>query len=632
MKEICKKLTIILSFITLTCAFGACNGKKDNDNDPDNHEGQFSPLELESNGEKITDYKIVVAKDAGESILYAADRLQYNVKKSLNEDIPIVRDSESESGFEILVGETSRKEDDSIDFSSLGKEAYVVKTVGKDLVIAGNERGAIYGVYAYLEALGYRYYTPDVTYYPLEKKIFVPKELSLTWEPTFTYREQLYHCAFDSEWAVSQGINGSFIRSDMKTDAKYGGQVGYVGGDSWTCHTSARLLPTSIYYATHPEYYAEGGTDPCWSNEDAMEIMYQNVLAAIDRDPTASMIDISMNDIANGYCHCETCTEQQEEYGVSGWYYRRINWFARKLKIDRPGVLVHTIAYAYAKEPPENLIMEDNVIVQYCPTRMCRWHTEENECEYVRQYTEWAKKWRDITTELHIYEYSNNWSMIYARDGNLDAMRTKIRMYAENGATGVYVEGYSRENPEFGELKSYLFAKLLKNPWMSQEEYKYHINDFMEGYYGDAAEYLMQYIDESTELIIKMQDESGDHLAHWYGIDENFPFEYDFATHSYDMTFIDRFNELFDLAEDSVAGAEYDRVRKSRIHWTYIELYNTFENRLEYSDADEYEDLIARNEELYNDIKRYGCLQRYDNDKKLGTIDDFTMCVCSWWK
>lgn len=626
MKKFIKKLSIVLSFMLLASVFNACNTKSP---PPDDKKEQYSPLELESNGENITDYKIVVSKDAGKSILYAADRLQYNLDKSLNVKIPIVKDSEDETSYEILLGQTSRSEDDDIDFNSLGKESYIVKTVGKDLVIAGNERSAIYGVYAYLEALGYRYYTPEVTYYPLEKQVFVPNELNLAWTPELSYREILFHCSFDSEWAVSQCINGSFLRSDMKTDEKYGGQVGYVGGDSWTCHTAARLLPTNEYYAKHPEYYSEGGYDPCWSNEEAMEIMYKNVLSAIDKDPTASMIDISMNDIGDKYCRCEKCTAQQEEYGVSGWYYRRINWFAQKLKKDRPNILVHTIAYNYAKEPPEDLIIEDNVVIQYCPSRMCRWHTEESECEYVKQYTEWAEKWSKITTELQIYEYPINWGMIFTRDGNLDAMRTKMNMYIKNGATGVYVKGYSRENPEFGELKAYLWAKLLKNPNMSQAEYEYHIDDFMQGYYGDAAEYLMQYINESTEMIIKMQDDSGQHLDHWYGTDENFLFEYDFSTHSYDMTFINRFNELFDLAEDAVVGDEYDRVRKSRIHWTYIEFYNTFENRLEYADADEYEELIERNEELYNDIKRYNCIQRYDNDKKLGTIDDFTICVSS---
>ncbi len=623
-------LSLILAFVCLASCNTSGSGNSGSGNSGNPTE-KYTPVEYSSNGESITDYKIVVAKNAGPSILYAADRLQYNLKQSLDVELPIVTDETTEGEYEILIGQTSRNEDDNIDYSTLGKESYVVKTVGKDLVIAGNERGSIYGTYAYLEALGFRFFTEEVSVYPMARKVFVPSEMELTWEPTFRYRESLYHCAFDAEWAVSQCINGDFLRADVRSNPKYGGYDGYVGGDHWTCHTATRLLPANQYYANHPEYYAEGGIDPCWSNEEAMEIMYQNVLETIDKDPNSTMISISMNDIPlDGYCQCDDCKAAQEEYGVSGWYFRRINWFAKKLQTDRPGALIHTLAYTYAEQPPKDLIMEENVIVQLCLT-MCRWHTDPKECKKLQGDVDCIKTWNEICSELYIYSYPVNWANIFTRDADLATMRSNVRLFAENGVTGLYNEGYSKEAPEFSELKCYLHAKLMKNPWMTEGEFNYHIDDFMQGYYGDAAEPLTTYINESTDMIIQMQKEDEYHLAHWYSVDENFSFKYNYATHSFDMTFIDRFNELFDEAEAAVEGDEYERVRKSRIHWTYLEFYNTFERRLEYATEEEYEDLVRRNEELYRDIKKFGCIKTWDKSSELGTITDFSISVGDWW-
>jgi hypothetical protein len=92
------------------------------------------------------------------------------------------------------------------------------------------------------------------------------------------------------------------------------------------------------------------------------------------------------------------------------------------------------------------------------------------------------------------------------------------------------------------------------------------------------------------------------------------------------MTDIDKANELWDEAVNSVVSKELDHVRKSMIHWTYIELYNTMDNRMLSGDGDVREELMARNEALYNDILKYGTTRLFDNARDISTsITDFTL-------
>ena len=82
----------------------------------------------------------------------------------------------------------------------------------------------------------------------------------------------------------------------------------------------------------------------------------------------------------------------------------------------------------------------------------------------------------------------------------------------------------------------------MQNPYMSKGEFEYHYNDFLEGYYGDAAEYIAEYHTITKKMINETMAKKG-HLIHWFGTDENFDFKYNRATQSYDMTYINQIND-----------------------------------------------------------------------------------------
>ena len=631
-----KVLARVLAFSLCVSALAGCgeNGAGSSSTLGGATETPFEPIEYASNGQDVSDYSIVISQSANKSIQYGATILQTRIEQATGATLPIVREDTAEGDLEIILGNTTREESAQIDFDSLGEESFVVQTVEDDLVIAGNDRGLLYGVYAYLEAMGFRFYTTDTEKIPYADEVFIPEEISLTWKPTFDYRETMYEMTWDPDWAVSQRINSDFMRSSLKSDDKYGGFAGYIGGSSWMVHTLSKLLPES-HFTAHKEYFAEVNgaravkngaghyNQPCLTNEGAYQLILSNALAKIASDKKSNILSVSEND-GGDYCRCENCTESYAQYGVSGTFYRFINRIAKDIGEEYPDVYIDTLSYSMSKELPKNIKMEENVIIRVCP-EMCNFCDDPTTCEQLAEQSKRVTDFSSICSHVYVYFYPINWSNLFSALPSYDAMYYDMRFFAESGVKGVYAEGYSKENPEFGELKAYLMAKLMQNPYMSKSEYEYHYNDFLEGYYGDAAEYIDGYIELTKEMIDENMEKNG-HLDHWFETADNFDFKYDRGSGTYDMIYIDKANELWDEAVNSVVGKELDHVRKSMIHWTYIELYNTMDNRMLSGDGDVREELMARNEALYNDILKYGTTRLFDNARDISTsITDFTL-------
>lgn len=616
---------------------------------------EWNPEVLTSNGENLAAYKIVVPASAGASITYAAEVMQDYLKQATEIELPIVTDASPEGTHEIIIGDTTRAEDSGIDFVALGKESFTVKSVDNDLVIAGNERGSLYGVYEYLEALGFRFYTYQATYLPVESKVFIAKDFERSWTPTFDYRDPLYYEANEfmigkntkiTEWCVSQRINSNYIREGLKIDSKYGGTVGYIGGDQYMVHTARQLLrynaSTSV---AHPDWFArENGqilvsgkdgydTDLCWSNDDMLDYLYAEMLKRIEGDPSSNLISLSMNDTV-AYCKCETCSAQQAEYGVSGWFYRAINKVAKRLKVDKPNVKLDTIAYSYAIDAPD-IVLEDNVIVRLC-LGACRWHTNVEECAELggglKSSRQTLLDWKEHANEFYVWSYPINWANNLTLDSSYQAIYSQYKWYAENKVTGMYCEGYPVANGEFCELKTYLTAKLLTNPAMTYGEYQYHMRDFLQGYYGEGWEYILEYIDATYDIIMQNMTDKNYHISHWYSYEENFPFEkyWDGVNHVYDKI-LDEIDGYWEDALSMANEAQSKRIRKARIHWKYLKLYNTFDNRKKYGTEEEKQALYAENEELYNDMIAANVLKRNADSSDLDVIKVFTRSPKNWW-
>ncbi|MBR1867217.1 MAG: DUF4838 domain-containing protein [Clostridia bacterium] len=636
-----KFLNLVAAALALTVAVscgstgaGDTSETGGNDQPPKTNKTMFDsawkPASLTDNGEDVNQYHIVISSSAGAATKNAASELSKYIGLATGEALEVITDDIEESDLEIVIGKTTREISDGVDTEKLGEEGYEVKNIGKKLLIAASDsRGALYGVYSYLEALGYRYYSSEVEKIPEASQVFVAEDVDISRQPVFEYRDALYYALWGDDnkkldLNVKWGVNSSYVRADLANKAKYGGARGYIGGNKYLVHTIKHLLPFSTYGNEHRDWYCDRSLNNdfpknndyvqlCYTNYDSRETLYRQAVALIKAYPNSNILSISQND-AQYYCQCENCLKSYEEYGYSGTMLLYLNDIAERIKKDYPYVIIDTLSYGFTEDlPKKGVVPADNICIRLC-TSMCPFHTDDEGCEKLKLQEKRIEDWSEICDNLYIWCYPIAWSDQYAAWPNYDALFYDNRFYADHNVKGVYTEGFPNDDPEFGNMKAYLMAKILKDPYMSIDEYHYHMNDFLEGYYGEGYEYIKKYIALIYDKVMERIEKWGD-LNTKPTPATNLIFEYDEQKKEFVHDWVDKCNEYWDMAEDLADGDQIDRVKKSRLHWTYIELYNTFdtlyENAAAVRDLDTMNELEARNEKLHGEILKYNCIKMY---------------------
>ena len=402
----------------------------------------------------------------------------------------------------------------SID-ETLGTDAFkITATLSGDnagmTIKGGNGRGVLYGVYKFLEELGgVRYFTPDLETVPTSD-IVLKDGVVLEYTPFFEDRRLNWNSVkLATDWCLKQGINGH----DGEMSAKYGGKNVY--GSGLFVHTLGWLNED-----TSDETPGDN-SNPCLTSEEVYQTVLKNLRARLEEDPTVNIVSVSQND-NNDYCKCENCQASDAYYstsatdptqgGPAGTLLAFVNRIAEELEDEYPDLVIDTLAYNYTQAPPKNIVPRENVCIRVCSIRVCFMHpmTVCPEHKGPNGY-QWTRtklfmndflNWGKICDRIYVWDYTTNFRFYIAPFSNFGAIRENMKFYHENGVRGMFPQGNSQSiSGEFGELRAYLLAKLMWNPYMSQEEYDRHMNEFLEAYYGAGWVYIRQFIDKTTQLV-----------------------------------------------------------------------------------------------------------------------------------
>lgn len=452
-----RNLYLLTLSVLLLSSCGNTNNQETSTSDSGS---SFNSDLYQSNGIDISEYKIVVPNTKSDVYAFAASELQSYIKQGTDETLEIVNDSTSNE-YEIIMGSCDRNETNNYNFEILGEESFEIKTIDKNLVFYANEaRGLLYGVYDFLEALGYRFYTSDCTKIPNSNKIFVPQDMSINWQPTFEYRDTMFKVAWNEDFAIKHKINSNFMRNKYISNKKYGGSRGYIGGGTYLVHTFKNLLPPVTCKSSHPEYYAQnvGSQDneclqPCFTNFDTVDIVYNKVKLMIDSDTSSNIISISQND--NGkFCQCSKCRQSYQQYGKSGTMLIYINKIAEKLAVDYPNILIDTLSYQETIDVPTGGVKAaDNVSVRFC-ANMCGYHDEQTHCDQFTNHNQRFYDWANVAKQFYVWTYPTAYGDLLAAWSNLYEIKNAINFYAKNKVKGLYQEGYPEFTCEFEAVKN----------------------------------------------------------------------------------------------------------------------------------------------------------------------------------
>lgn len=526
--------------------------------------GEASKELLLAQGGKA-EYRIVLPVKSSMQHYVAAEYLAHWLEAICGADFAVVGDHEAAKPCEISIGRTNRAEKAGLLASKddLGDEGYRIAVRDKRLyLIGGRTRGPINAVYALLEEdLGCRWYSKKAVRLPKCETLRV-RPVQRVSKPAFRIRDPFYFVSFDATWSLRNRTNAP----SAAVPEEWGGRMDY----ALFVHTMHSLVPPSKYFKEHPEYFMLDGNQKrnahqlCMTNPDVIRIATESVLRIMKDKPNCEIISVSKTD-GGRTCQCPRCKALDTAEGseCASLLYM-VNRVAEAVEKHYPGLIISTLAYLETVKPPKTIRPRKNVAIRLCTDR-CMWAHPFTPAEESQVFSEALTSWSKIHDRIHIWDYVVNFSHYTAPMPNMDVIAKNIRYFARNNCTGVMTQGaYQSPGSERDWMRSWVIAKLL---WDPSRDVRALVQDFIWGYYGNAAPALAEY-----DALLRRA--GADHAETLKAPKGGIRYEMDDPFLS--KEFLDKATAIFDRAE-ALAKTDRDervaqRVAYARIPIMYVKL------------------------------------------------------------
>ena len=535
------------------------------------------------------DCAIVVSASASSAEMYAAETLQEYLYPFNNSFYEIITDDQPFDGFRFCVGATSVY-DTTAEMEGKPADSYVIAPFENGLAIFGaGGRGTLYGVHAFLEEFcGYKCYAWYPAMVMTSGSMTLPQE-KIEYEPFFEYRNTDWRSGWMSLYSVSHKLNGAY----QSYSPEQGGNIPYLGGASHTLSTV--FCSAEKYFDSHPEYFAlrdgeRAPTQLCLTNENVYQTVLNEVLDILRSEEYNSNADLQIVSLSQAdnldYCECENCAALDEANGShAGSLITFVNRIASAVKeAGYNNVAFDTLAYTYTRKAPSLVKPADNVIVRLCTFECCFSHAlDDAGCPGNSELMADLEEWSGICDRIYIWDYTTNFAYTLGIFPDFSTLQKNMQCFYTHGVKGVYEEGnyyVDRCDTEFGELRTYMIAELMADPYC---DYRAKMLEFCNHYYGSGGEYIRQIIDELTAC-------TKGHLDIYSRMGDTFSIDDEKAA---------EIDSLWALAESGAVGNEdaLEAIGRSKLSWRYVKAVlglREFGGRLE-------ENRDAR-EALYNDL------------------------------
>ena len=386
--------------------------------------------------------------------------------------------------------------------AALGMDAFRVREEdGRLVIVGGNERGCLYGVYSFLEKEGGAGFYSSGCERPPRADTKLRKGLDYAEKPAIPLRECLWKDAQDNAFAAKLRLNARVSGRVTPDSERCGGFEGRFAPGLGNCHTFFGILPPKAHFKDHPEFYSEykgkrvANRQLCLTNPEVLRRATQYVLDRIEKHPDCRYFGVSQNDGREGACECAACKQVDDEEGShAGTMIRFVNAIAAEVEKKHPDKIVETLAYTYTRRPPKKVRPRKNVMVCFC-TIECDFSKPIPESRYEPNHLlcEDIRAWSAMTDKLYVWDYTTNFGDYLHQFPNVNALQGNIRFFLENGCYSLFEQGaYQGTYADFAELKLWLLSKWMWNPDLDRETL---LKEFFAGYYGPAAAEMRAYLD-----------------------------------------------------------------------------------------------------------------------------------------
>jgi len=448
---------------------------------------------------------IVLPQKASDQAREAAKLLQAYVFRISGARLKILDEPALVSGPRILIGRSSRARELGVDLpprftDAMNEEEYVIKTVGTDLILAGNEhsfyRGTVYAVDDLLERLGCRWFFPGAFGEVVPKLgTIVVGALDIHERPDFRFRNIWY-----SGWMPVRANDPAEFAVWIDRNRMTSLKGVSLPGDG----TVTRVAPAGKFFATHPEIYAmnkKGEREKdmlCLTEPEAVKIAAETIKQEFRDHPQAITFGFAPPD-GHPQCFCPRCEAANPNFSGKGlgnpslteMWFRFANSVATEVAKEFPDRWLFSNGYANRARPPEGIgPLSPNLGIQSAMLDSCVFHSIGDPICWQRQiYKLVLDRWTTDLRCVFIYDYDPAKALDGLPFPMLHNLQNDFRYFKDHGVWGFWTEGQNCWMVTH--LNYYVRSKLM---WNAHANVPALVRDYCEKFYGRAARPVEHYI------------------------------------------------------------------------------------------------------------------------------------------
>lgn len=412
---------------------------------------------------------------------------------------------------------------DTIAVSGNGQddESWQIRQDGNEiLIVGGNSRGLLYGVYNFLENVAnIRFWSPTEEFIPEKQKITLDS-VDAKGKYFFEMRD-MYLSGYPKDGGKTAIRRGFSRDGDRGIQPEFGGAFDY--GPPYFCHTFEHYIPAGTYLQSNPEFFSLVGGKRiggqtvgqlCLTNPKLRELFLQKLLKNIEdanlkakeNGIKAPLIyDVSHNDNVAA-CQCENCAAFVAREGQSGLMVDFVNCLAGEVAKKYPEIKLQTFAYQYTLNPPKTVKPADNVIIRLCNTYSDQITGVSQNEVFQKQLQGWAK----IARHLYVWDYATVFGDATGLPFPSEFYYPEVyKTYADNNVKGIFWEQEEPDRSDMAELKYFLHSKYMTDPY--RQDFDSLMQDFMDKYYGAAGKKILEY-----RQLLKEAAQKGKTRVSWF--------------------------------------------------------------------------------------------------------------------
>eukprot|EP01051_Picozoa_sp_SAG22_P005699 SAG22_NODE_347_length_11873_cov_15.313997_3_plen_1456_part_00 len=253
--------------------------------------------------------------------------------------------------------------------------------------------------------------------------------------------------------------------------------------------------PCPAVFRQHPDWFTCGqpagpcnattinqtyNSQPCWLAPGVVDTMTHNILKILRADPTIKLISVSNMDggVSDFPCALDMVAAAVENTTGAGNFYA-VRDIAAAVAKEFPHVMMETLAYNGAQQPPKQLKFADNIIVRIAGFNMghVSLHAPAN-ADKLSLVQEWMKVAKTV------YVWDGISEDVILPHGDYTAQALHIKELAQLGVTGYFAEASSLPGSDMNDLRAFMAGRMVFDPSLDVDEL---LREFLETYYGGGA-------------------------------------------------------------------------------------------------------------------------------------------------